>query len=159
MKINRIILIVFLISVMMIFLTTFISAYQVGQNVTQAQLDNVNVSNLNIQDLECQSEGYRYESRRNAFIIWSCLDIIEYPGTDHYVIVRTQQSTRINPIAIRGCVQREGLDFCRTLMRNKMKERVFNNFENLKRKIKDFQTDTELDNWVNDLLGNFDPFR
>lgn len=156
MKINKNVIILIWCITMSILMTSFISAYEEGQTVTQQQLDNLDVNTLTINNLECRYDGYRYESRRNAYILWSCLDI--NPNGNGYIIVREQKATRINPVALRQCASENGIEYCKALVRQKIREKVFDNFENLKQKIRDYQTDTQLDNWVREVLENYNPF-
>ncbi len=126
-----------------------------GQIITQQQLNNINVSNINYLDLRCNvNEGYEID-RKYIYKLFDCLEVNQINET-HYLIQRERFETKTEIKRIVNCLNRFTVNQCRTGLERDVRRQASQIVEVIKRQIVVYQTPEDphgstLRNWMRTL--------
>lgn len=129
-----------LIIVLMLLMIPLASAQiSQGQIITQAQLNSINVSNINFQDLRCVADnGYEID-RKYIYKLFNCLEVNQINET-HYLIQRGYFSTSTEIEGLVNCLTFINPALCRNRFERDVRNQASQRINLIKRQIVIYQT-------------------
>lgn len=143
----------FVVIVITGFLVKSAVAIEEGQNLTQSDIERIDINSINRIFLQCQKEN---EFKRIPSFVYSCLEI-EQTGQSSYRVIRVKDEVGFTSLAIRLAFGTRNLQEILDLIPILIDREVTKNVESIKEDISSYKN-SENTNTVRRFLINYNPF-